>query len=277
MLFLSVDVPRHLPFLRTPDGESPIPRLPREVSQGQAATMHPTARSGFQVAEHVRNGHVGPELGEDVDMISGTVDAERNTAVLLDDEAESGVQVRSKCEVDTRDSALGSKHDVIEEIRVRVRHGRLPHVAHGSKPSPWALVVGTDRFGARGASTKAHGDGFEPWAAAMASSRGRSGDDGGPSALPHGCSRLSRSSVVTTPTRLPSSSTTNSRWIRRLTSWRTTTTIGVVRRTAYTTGFMMSFTRVMSGTAPSSDRSSRCSPDSRVSCRSTSFCGTQYR
>src|SRR5215210_2181268 len=43
------------------------------------------------------------------------------------------------------------------------------------------------------------------------------------------------------------------------------------------TGFMMSFTRVTSGTSTSNDRSSRCSPDPSVSSRSTSRCGSQYR
>src|SRR5262245_23588873 len=50
----------------------------------------------------------------------------------------------------------------------------------------------------------------------------------------------------------------------------------VVRRTAYTIGFMMSRTRVTSGTSTSNDLPSRCSPLSSVNSRSTTFCGSQY-
>src|SRR5262249_18597889 len=140
MLLLAVDVPLDPLHLRQTDGKGAVPGLPRELAQVGPPAVNPATGPRLQVTKHIRNGHVRSQLGKNVNVVSDAVDAERNATRLLDNEAEAGVQVSSEGGIDPWVSLFGAKHNVVQEVGVRVGHGRSSG-AHGSKPSPWALVV----------------------------------------------------------------------------------------------------------------------------------------
>jgi len=126
MFFLCLDVTTHLRNLRLTHGESAISFLPGESRSGFEGSRNPTGGIRFQFAYHFGERLILPQLRQDVNVISGSVDDQRDSILFANRSAEVLMDSRSDCCREPRLPTFGRKDNVIQKIAIGGTHGQGP-------------------------------------------------------------------------------------------------------------------------------------------------------
>jgi hypothetical protein len=126
MFFLSLDVPPHLRDLRFTHRECTVAFLPRESSDILEGPRNPTGRIRLYLTDELRDRLVLPQLRQDVHMIGGSVDDQRDSFFIADSATEVLMNTEADCGSQPRLTPLGRKNNVIEQVAMGGTHSAGP-------------------------------------------------------------------------------------------------------------------------------------------------------
>ena len=72
---------------------APLPSLPGEVTLLRPSFLYPAGRIGFDEAHQIGTGSFAGTLGQNVQVVGGSVDGECYASDFTDDSAEVGVEI----------------------------------------------------------------------------------------------------------------------------------------------------------------------------------------
>jgi hypothetical protein len=122
MFFLSLDVTMHPSNHRFTDGKCAVPFLPREGTTFLERSRNPAGGVRFNLADQFRNRLVLAQLRQDMDVVGGSVNNQRNSIFSANCAAEVLVDSRADCLSEPRLTTFGRKDDVIKQIAIGGTH-----------------------------------------------------------------------------------------------------------------------------------------------------------
>src|SRR5688572_10819886 len=122
MFFLSLNVAVHLRYLRFTHRECAISFLPPESYGVLERSRNPTRRIRFHLTDCFRDCFVLPQFREDVNMVAGAVDNQRDSVFAANRSAKVSMNTRPDHGSQPWLTALGRKNDVIEQVAVGGTH-----------------------------------------------------------------------------------------------------------------------------------------------------------
>jgi hypothetical protein len=126
MLFLPLDITSHLRNLRLADAERAIIFLPREAGGVGERSRNPTRRIGFDFADQLGDRLVLPQSRQDVDVISGSIHDQRDSAFAANRAAEIFMNPGANRRRHPRLPVLRGKHNVIQKVAKGGTHSGGP-------------------------------------------------------------------------------------------------------------------------------------------------------
>jgi hypothetical protein len=139
MFFLPLDITTHLRDLRLTHRKRPISFLPRESRGVLERSRDPTGRVRLQFADQFRNRLVLSQLCQDVNMISRSVNDQRNSVFFANRTAQILMRPGANFASEPRFATFGRKNDVIQKIAIGGTH----RIAPFRRPPSGATLVGT--------------------------------------------------------------------------------------------------------------------------------------
>lgn len=117
MLLLMADVLGYIVKHRLADRETAISLLPRERAEPLKGVVDPLRRSLLDMTKHVCVAEVRWVDGEQVKMIGGSIDRDRNAAKVLQRAANEWIESLFEFWRDRLDAALCAKDGVVDVLR----------------------------------------------------------------------------------------------------------------------------------------------------------------
>src|SRR3989442_9858737 len=133
MSLLMNDVPTDFFNIGLTHSKCAVSTLPREMFHIRKNIVHPAARIRLEIAQDIRQRFVGTKLGQQVDMILGTIKFQRNTTKAADCAANVVVETSLMCFGYQRATVLSREDYVVKEIGIRIRHVDLMRLPPASR------------------------------------------------------------------------------------------------------------------------------------------------
>jgi len=123
MFFLSLDITMHLGDHRFTDGKCAVPFLPCEGSTFLKRSRNPAGRVRFNLADQFRKCLVLAQLSQDMDVVGGSVNYQRNSIFSANCAAQVLMDSWTDGLSEPGFTAFRRKDDVIKQIAIGGTHG----------------------------------------------------------------------------------------------------------------------------------------------------------
>jgi hypothetical protein len=122
MFLLSLNITTHLRNLRFADREGTVSLLPRKSGGFWEGARNPAGRVRFQLTDNLRECLILPQLCQNVNMIGGSVNDERNSVFSANRSAEIFMNSRADCRRQPWFAVFGRKNSVVQKIAIGGTH-----------------------------------------------------------------------------------------------------------------------------------------------------------
>jgi hypothetical protein len=126
MFFLPLNITTHLRNLRFADREGTVSLLPRKSGGFWEGARNPAGRVRFQLTDNLRECLILPQLCQNVNMIGGSVNDERNSVFSANRSAEIFMNSRADCRRQPWFAVFGRKNSVVQKIAIGGTHSEGP-------------------------------------------------------------------------------------------------------------------------------------------------------